>query len=181
LRERRRTKDCKCSDPRDSIYNWTASNSKRLQLNQSREPSPTKIVLPKMPSLSPNRQTTTRQCLKRQEEDLPHVGSWASIHTDSGSKTVKNADDLLSSFQHNKRGPPDNIASIILLDTTHTTPSQQKSQSLTVSLYHSNNESMFYRLTANSISSWQDGQSQLEAWKQDFQRHEVVAYRLARC
>ena len=134
-----------------------------------------------MPSLSPNRQTTPRQCLKRQDEDLSHVGSWANIHTNSASKSAKNADDLLSSFQNNTRGPPDNIASIILVETTRTTPSQQRSQSLTINLYHSSNESMFHRLTANSISSWQGGQSQLEAWKQDFQRHEVVAYRLARC
>jgi hypothetical protein len=181
LRERRRTKDCKCSDPRESIYNWTTSNNKRLQLKQSRELFSTKIALPKMPSLSPNRQTTPRQCLKRQDEDLTHVGSWASIHPNSGSKTAKSADDLVSSLQNNTRGAPNNIASIILVETTHTTPSQQRSQSLTINMYHSNNESMFHRLTANSISSWQDGQSQLEAWKQDFQRHEVVAYRLARC
>jgi hypothetical protein len=130
--------------------------------------------------IPPSSQTPARQSFKRQDEDLAHTGSWTKIEINAGSEARIDLDDLFSSSRNNIRWSPENPDSGYLLDTAQAASNRQSSQRITANSNQSPSNSNFYCLTTTSLSSCQDGPSQLELWMQDFQRLEDLAHRLAR-
>jgi hypothetical protein len=134
-----------------------------------------------MPSqtLSPSH-TPTRQSPKKQEGDLVHLGSWASSEICARPEATIDANDLLSPSGNGTQRSSHTANSHHLQDRAHNTPNRQSNQTNAVNSDNSAGNSNSYCLAADTLSSCQDGPSQLELWTQEYQRLENLAYRLAR-
>ncbi|KAF4616238.1 hypothetical protein G7Y89_g15169 [Cudoniella acicularis] len=123
--------------------------------------------------------TTNRQALKKQDEDLAHIGSWANIDENARNEAAINPEDLTPS--HNGiRSHPHHANSNHVFGSANELSKQPSPQGNTVNSYRSINGLNSSYLTTTTLSSCQDGPSQLELWTQGFWRHEEIVYRLAR-
>lgn len=132
-------------------------------------PSQTKSVCP----------TPARQSLNKHHDDLTHIGSWDTTAIYVERETNIELDDLPSSSSNGTQRSQQTVDSNHPEDTAHSTPDRQSHQTHDINLNYSAGSSISYRLTAATLSSCQDGPSQLGLWTQEFQRLENLAYRLA--
>ncbi|PMD18472.1 hypothetical protein NA56DRAFT_647913 [Hyaloscypha hepaticicola] len=111
-----------------------------------------------------------------QDIDLAQVVSWVNADIDVGYQATVHANDLISSSINNFQRSGHKETSHHHLDTAHPESNGQIAQSKTINSVRSTKTPNTFRFTTNSPSDCQTGASQLEAWLEEFQRHENIAY-----
>ncbi|PMD38022.1 hypothetical protein L207DRAFT_584942 [Hyaloscypha variabilis F] len=127
----------------------------------------------------PFRHSSPQQALKREHDALAQVGSWDKF-SNNVFHGVLEGDELLPSSRISGQSLHDiTLLHQLVNKPPHNAPSTTKSYEKTTSLsIERTKESNMKCLTADSLSGCQNGPSQLDVWKGEFQRHEYIACRI---